>query len=472
MKKGAILIVFLASLILASGLVFAQSTNPWTADISGKEKRSFNADESIYLASYTVCFPPADNNISVYIVPTKLLGSGDKLEDVRGNASIIKTDKSGFIKTTKIWENTTGGNYLVVLDCNNNGEYDNEPTNYFNETGFSILEIGGAEVLAVEDDIKDEIFSYDSELGIKEVLMMKAAIKVANKEDIILNNIKLTASGSGEDFADVEKAMIYIDENSDGINNAGDLKLGEAGFDKDNGVASMSLNYTLVKGETKNIIITYVFKNFAKDKTYGFNISSMTGKGKDSANLIDFSGLPLASAVKTIGQEKLCKGDIKFSLTPISTFTNMPIVASVLGLQNCSGKKVDIKLNNCDEKESCSCTIQDSLCLCNFASPSTEGKYSVFACIDKNDDGKYTSGEMKSVEIEVKKLEGTIPTVNNANTTNTTNTQPVASKITRQAILKWARAHVITVMAIAMGIMFIILIIILIILIKLMMGKK
>jgi hypothetical protein len=80
---------------------------------------------------------------------------------------------------------------------------------------------------------------------------------------------------------------------------------------------------------------------------------------------------------------KSCRGSISLTLKPNFTYVSKIVEASVSGLIDCENKTISIRRYSCKGIEVCN-TTQNS---CTFFAPSEEGKYSYYACIDKNDDG-------------------------------------------------------------------------------------
>jgi len=100
----------------------------------------------------------------------------------------------------------------------------------------------------------------------------------------------------------------------------------------------------------------------------------------------------------------VCSGysSLFFSSNPVSV--NSLVQAYVSGLSNCNGKTIYIKDDGgCNfGKTICSCVSSSTGCSCVFTSPSKEGDYTYYACIDKNNDGDFSdAGESTSAILRV-----------------------------------------------------------------------
>jgi hypothetical protein len=100
----------------------------------------------------------------------------------------------------------------------------------------------------------------------------------------------------------------------------------------------------------------------------------------------------------------VCSGysSLFFSSNPVSV--NSLVQAHVSGLSNCNGKTIYIKDDKgCNfGKTICSCISSSTGCSCLFTSPSKEGDYTYYACIDKNNDGDFSDeGESTSAILRV-----------------------------------------------------------------------
>lgn len=447
-KKG-----FLVLALLLVGIVgvIAQSTNPWSADASGKEKNVFLPSDSIYVQSYTVCF--GMNNISLYLLD-KNAGIGDSLVDIRGQAQNIKTTYQGFIILTKIASNLSSGGYTIVLDCNNNGKFDSGE----NSDVFNVEEVGMG---SVKGEGNNFTFTFDADIGDNEMKMLSIEISV-EKENAKLQSFEIQASGTGNDVLDIEKIKVY----------AGNELLKEAKYSADNGKIVIALdNFSISSGKNASLTINYVMKNFIKDKTYSLSVLSISAIGEVSGQKIALSGLPIASSFMTIGETKTCSGSVNINLSKDSVETDESVKVDVSGIQNCSSP-IFVRLVSCGNNISL-CQLANNSC--SFAAPPIAGSYAVFACIDKNNNGNYNdAGESESKTLIVKEKVKPIvvnETLNQSVSNITPITGDVVEDVEGNKTSTGMSFNVITILSIGMIIIFVILVVILIMLFKLA-GKK
>lgn len=457
MKKGILIIISLL-LIGMVGFVIAQSTNPWSADASGKEKNVFLPSDSVYVSSYTVCF--GTNNISLYLLRGVGITSGSTLTDVRGQPQNIKTTNQGFITLTKTASNLSSGDYSIVLDCNRNAVYDSgEYSDVFN-----VGTVGSGTVEKNSASPSDFSFGYDFDIGNKEAGMLIVDIG-ADKESVTVGSIELQANGTGNDLADIEKVIVYSDKKE---------KLGQGSFIADNGKAVIALsNFSIPSGEDSGIIVDYVMKNFIENKTYSFSLLSVSAIGNSSGQKITFSGLPILSAVETIGKTKTCAGNISVGLSNNTAYVNGTVNVIASGITNCSSV-IDVKLISCSNNITL-CSISNGAC--SFLAPSIAGSYAVFACADKNGDGVYSgTGEAGEATLIVQlKPVSANNTISNtsviSNISTVSNITPitgnVVGNISGNGTSTGASFNVVTILSIGMIIIFVILVIILVMLFRL-----
>jgi hypothetical protein len=160
-------------------------------------------------------------------------------------------------------------------------------------------------------------------------------------------------------------------------------------------------------GTTTQLLFTYVLKNYEQNNTYFLSIDEIRGVGQDSGVEIIFNGTPINSSVLTIGEAKSCTGNSQLRIIPNRTFTESSVGAFVSGLVNCTGETASVRLSSCEvpEDEVCSCLIQEGgVCNCDFITPSVEGNYVFYLCIDKNEDSDFLdSGESSDYLITLEK---------------------------------------------------------------------
>jgi len=118
---------------------------------------------------------------------------------------------------------------------------------------------------------------------------------------------------------------------------------------------------------------------------YGDTMINFTPKnvGSVSARLDCFEPYQLIRETK-IKIIKSCTGSISLTLKPNYTYVSKAVEAYVSGLRDCENKTISIRRYSCNGVEVCNTTQDNS---CTFLAPSEKGRYTYYACIDKNDDG-------------------------------------------------------------------------------------
>lgn len=353
-------------------------------------KNDYSSIEIVYAKSTTIpCNLPEDENVTLYIVVNKdEWFGGESLDDVRDAPQEILN--SQFITPKKIWESPKGGFYDIIIDCDGDGFYTfNEPVDSFAPVGFTVTtEKGTGSASRGEKDIGSHIWRYDPENPkfSNEMLQIKL---VASDEDIMLENITIRAVGTGDD-AEIERLEIYADENNDGKLSAGELIIvdSQPAYEEDNGLVTLPLDYILTRDLAENILIVYEMKQEITEGEFSLIVESIYGLGENSGEIIELSGLPITSGIKTVLPEKTCLGELTLELEPNPAFEDGIVTANLSGLTGCSNKTIVLRLNPCGssiEEEVGSCVVGEEGAGCGISfSASVSRAY--HACVDKNDD--------------------------------------------------------------------------------------
>jgi hypothetical protein len=379
MKTGKLLVaLFFMAVVLAT---FAQ------ADIASV-KNEYLTTETVYIRSTALLCnnQPKDTIVNLYIVENMdEWVDGDFLDDVRGDPQEVLNSQ---FPSKKIWENPKAGFYDVLVDCIENGDYDSlEPIDSLSATGFTVTAVTGTSRASVgSNDMGDHIWRHDPENPkfTNEMLQMKL---VASNEDIILENMTIKAAGTGDDIK-IVKVEIYADENNDGKVSENELLIADAepAYDEDNGEISLSLDYVLTRDLTENLLIVYEMQERMVEGEFSLIVESIYGIGENSGEIIEFSGLPMTSGIKTVLPEKTCLGELSLDLAPNPAFEEGIVTADLSGLTGCSNKTIVLRLNPCGssiKEEVGSCIIEGEGCQITFPA---EISKTFHACIDKNDD--------------------------------------------------------------------------------------
>ncbi len=386
---GILLIISLSVLVCA--LVYAQSTNPWSASASSSEKNDFTNTQDIYVKSNILCQPFTE--IDLYVTDNKDDWSdGNILEDVRGQPDKIELE-AGKISLIKIWEKPFPGKYDIVVDCNGNSQYDLgiDQIDSFDGIGFNVEAKKGTGIVSFgENNIGEHSWRYDPENPVLENEMLQLKIQ-ASGEDIDLEEINIKASGSGND-TNLDSLEIYSDENNNGKLDEKDIIIGDSqpAYLQNDGNSTVSLDFILEKDTIKNILVVYVMKQNSSEGEYQLSVLSLKGTGENSGEEISFSGLPLDSGIKTVLSEKTCLGELTLDLEPNPAVINSEIVARISGLTGCAGKEIVLRPNPCGsslEEQIGSCVVTEGTEGCGI---SFEAEQRTFhACIDKNNDNDF-----------------------------------------------------------------------------------
>jgi len=125
-------------------------------------------------------------------------------------------------------------------------------------------------------------------------------------ENITVQSITVTASGTGDDSADVSAVRVFLDENGNGKFDTGETQLGsDALFAADDGTATINTDRTLAEGTTEDWLITLSFNDQgSKGSTYSVSVvadTDVTAVGAYSTQSITPTAtFPLDGAVITI----------------------------------------------------------------------------------------------------------------------------------------------------------------------------
>ena len=95
--------------------------------------------------------------------------------------------------------------------------------------------------------------------GDTDVVMLRFRLS-SNSSDVVLNDLTFRASGGGNDAADIQRVMVWVDANADGAIDPGDTQIGTGSFGADNGELQlqMATPYRMDAGVTE-FIVSYDF---------------------------------------------------------------------------------------------------------------------------------------------------------------------------------------------------------------------
>ena len=98
-----------------------------------------------------------------------------------------------------------------------------------------------------------------------DVTILQIALQVSEDEGILLNSLALTASGAGNEAADISEAKLWLDVNADGQADGSDVQLGStlSGL-TDNGMLTFNfLGQTMPASQIQHVLLTYTFNGSA-----------------------------------------------------------------------------------------------------------------------------------------------------------------------------------------------------------------
>ncbi|MHC4599890.1 MAG: hypothetical protein ACYS47_12880 [Planctomycetota bacterium] len=135
-------------------------------------------------------------------------------------------------------------------------------------------------------------------------------------EDMAVTKIRVTASGTGDDGADVSAARLFRDADSDGKLGAGDVEVGSATFPADDGAAEFSgLTETVPAGGALRLLVVY---DMAGTEQPGQSFGCLISKSPD----VEATGAVSSLAVRTSGTPIGAMFTIRAPLPPPPTETD------------------------------------------------------------------------------------------------------------------------------------------------------
>ncbi len=381
MKKGKLkLSISLSIFLIIISLVFAN------AQIIKTNKNKYNkGDDVLVLSTVSVndrlCRSNLEEQVKLFIVDNRESWSGgESIDDVRENPSDIPNSR---FLSKKVWEDSAVGNYDLIVDCNNNDEYDLEEP-IFNE-GFSVSSIKGIGKVSIgEKKIGDFSWSYDIEEPELSVAILQVKISAEN-ENIKLSNLTIEFININLKLDSLE---VYVDKNNNAQVDAVDVKIGEFFPEspiKVNQKENIPLDYLLNEGIEEHFIIVYKLNSEVNQGDYRMKLISLKGIGELTNEMIVFSGLPLESNKLTVLPKKSCSGTINLLLSPNPAPVNSEVVFTISNLTECDGRKVSIRSSPCNlpSREIGTCVLENGKCEKTIK---IQREQTYYACLDKNSD--------------------------------------------------------------------------------------
>ncbi len=300
-----VLIFFLMFFMLfVFSAIPANAYGIWTCDQAGALKISFYNNESVYVTSGNIT--STSQSVRVYIVTNNNSWvDGKALNDITGTGYLtVTTNSSGHIPVTSVWTDPEVGTYDIVADVNRDGEYNStyDFVNSSSTVGLTVLEapIPTLNVETGQNTSSSHDWDIESDTGHNSMLQLNF---IATIEDVRINSIAITASGSGNEEDDITVAYLILDTDSDGQYDQGETFLSYSNYFFDNGVITFEIDdgYVVSITDSIDMIITYSMSQSGQaDSTYKFNVVSISAVGAGTSDAASVTGLPIGSAIKTI----------------------------------------------------------------------------------------------------------------------------------------------------------------------------
>jgi len=296
----ALSIVFYACVCVRA----AAAADVWATNATGAAKESFYSNETVYVASTNIT--SSAQAVRVYVTQdSNGWVNGTALADVRGTYSMANTNASGHLPATAVWAKPAVGAYDIVIDMNADG--------FFNLTvdfvgspsaaGFSVVETPKP-TLAVVAGTKNPSARNWPLNNASHDTMLHFNITAGAAQGVVMRSLAVAASGTGNDLADISVVHFLEDVNNNGLYNSGETVLGYGAYTRDNGVISFEMagGYELAAGASRAFLIVYDMKAGASGSTYSVDVMTISADGTATPEAATISGLPLKSAVKTLGE--------------------------------------------------------------------------------------------------------------------------------------------------------------------------
>lgn len=404
------------NLILIFAVVILMIGSAQAAVESIKDKYYITEPVSVRSTSTPLCNNvQKTENVTLYIVENKdVWNNGDSLTDVRAQAQQITNSQ---FQSIIVWNSPKAGFYDIIIDCDKDEKYYNEPIDSFDKIGFEVIAVAGTGKAKIgEKDIGSHSWMYDSEEPDLATEMLQISL-TAEGESIKLSNITIRAAGTGKD-AELDKIEVYADENNNGRIDANEPVIGDSqpAYSEDNGLTTINLDYVSSKDASKNILIAYQMKQTTSQGDYSLSVISISGAGEESGSSISFAGFPINSGTNKVLPPKTCLGTLALKLEPNPAIEENSVNAKISGLNGCQNRTVVLRINPCGSSipdKIGSCVLGAEGCTISFTALASKTYH---ACINKNEDGDMVDiGEYAFVDLVVN------PKPKPASKTNATN---------------------------------------------------
>jgi hypothetical protein len=297
------------AVVVALMLIFVPQTTMaapsiWACNANGVETNSFYTNDTVYACGENLT-ADASGYVDIYIVTdTSSWPANTTLNDVSIGYQTFTTNSTGDLPPTSRWPSPTIGYYDVVADVDRNGIYNS--TDYVDSTsnvGFTIEQQPLPTLTFALGPDSPSAHDWDLVANQTENIMMQLKVTAYENEDIMLNGITLTASGTGDDKTGVKYIKLVKDVEGDGVLNSTDTLLAFEYYLKDNGIAVLTLDESerIILGNSTYFFITYMMDESAQvGDTFSFQVTDADATGSGSGIDARINGLPFDSYITTI----------------------------------------------------------------------------------------------------------------------------------------------------------------------------
>ena len=276
----------------------------YACDANGVEKNSFYTNDTVYACGNNLTLG-VSRYVDIYIVnDTGSWPENTSLVDVSVGYQTFATNSTGDLPASSRWLNPWEGLYDMVADVDRSGKYNT--TDYVDSLG----SVGFTVALQPQPTLKFELGSHspsahDWNLAVNKSgnIMMYLKVTASNIEDVTLNWISLTSSGSGDDKTGVKYVRLVKDAEGDGILNFTDSLIAYNSYLRDNGVVMLTISSgtSVYAGNSSYFFISYVMSDTAEvGDTFKFQISAVGAAGSTTGTAARTTGLPLDSEITSI----------------------------------------------------------------------------------------------------------------------------------------------------------------------------
>lgn len=434
---------------LLSFFLFASSTSAtwiWSSNSTGGEQNTFFSNETIYVTSGNISNSTTNSlTVRIYVVNNSNSWSNNTvLNDITGDYVVVSTNSSGYITPTLIWDTPNTRTYDIVVDVNLDGNYTTDIDYVDNLTtgGFSVVAAAVPTLTVSVGPYSPLDHTWDS-TNVSDNIMLQLKLEASN-EDVRINTLALTASGTGNDKGGIKLVRLIREQNNNSVFDSGEQLIGYGIYARDNGFLSLSLADNNVVGTGNPVYMIFIYtmdSDVSEGETFSFQIFNIGAVGDISGKKATVLGLNMNSAVKTISGAPsqpvvicsdyanqtscsdtacswcdttstcinvtdscasiACSGTVSLNLEEHGNTST----AQVSGLSDCDEKTAYLKMESCSGSVIDSCSVSETGCWIPFPTPITPGNYTYFACVDMDGDEEFASDESASSILRVSEEE-------------------------------------------------------------------